>query len=93
MDVKGIFSLKISVSVDSAISATIGNSELSAVSTLLPWFKLLPSSFKPRKKELRIVSFANVLWKKVFLKISQNSHKNTSVGVSFLTKLQNSGDF
>ena len=36
MDVKGIFSLKISVSVDSAISATIGNSELSAVSTLLP---------------------------------------------------------
>ena len=32
-----------------------------------------------------------VLWKKVFLKILQNSQENTCVGVSFLIKLQGWG--
>ena len=34
------------------------------------------------------VATRGVLWKKLFLKISQNSQKNTSARVSFLTKLQ-----
>ena len=34
------------------------------------------------------VATRGVMWKKLFLKISQNSQKNTSARVSFLTKLQ-----
>ena len=34
------------------------------------------------------VATRGVLWKKLFLKISQNSQKNTSARVSFLIKLQ-----
>ena len=34
-----------------------------------------------------------VLWKKVFLEISQNSQENTCARVSFLIKLQASGTF
>ena len=32
-----------------------------------------------------------VLWKKVFLEISQNSQENTGARVSFLIKLEDSG--
>ena len=55
-------------------------------------FYQLESSFS--KTLLKIMTEAanrGVLWKKVFLEISQNSQENLSPKVSFLIKLQASG--
>ena len=38
-------------------------------------------------------AIGGVLWEKVFLEILQNSRKNTRARVSFLIKLQASGDW
>ena len=86
---EGILSLKISFCAGSAFSATIVSSTLSTI-LIVVILRTLLSSFKARKKELTAYLHKYIFrssnrkcsMRNVFLKLSQKSHENTSIGVS-----------